>query len=159
MTFKIDPAAIPSITDRNPDGEALLGALQAIVPDLRERAGDAEAAGRIPQETIDELIKARAFQAVVPKRYGGLELPYPYIPQIFRVLGRGCSSTSWSIGFLIYHNFQYGHSPLQAQDEVWGTRGFTMTPALLHKSGDGRASPFPRRTFPTGSVTGMPRAV
>ena len=102
MTFKIDPAAIPSITDRNPDGEALLGALQAIVPDLRERAGDAEAAGRIPQETIDELIKARAFQAVVPKRYGGLELPYPYIPQIFRVLGRGCSSTSWSMGFLTY---------------------------------------------------------
>ena len=31
--------------------------------------------------------------------------------------------------------------------------------ALLHKSGEGRASPFPRRTYPTGSVTGMPRAV
>jgi transposase len=31
--------------------------------------------------------------------------------------------------------------------------------ALLHKSCEGRASPSPRRTYPTGSVTGMPRAV
>ena len=31
--------------------------------------------------------------------------------------------------------------------------------ALLHKSGDGRGSPFPGQTHPTTSVTGMPRAV
>jgi len=31
--------------------------------------------------------------------------------------------------------------------------------ALLHKSGDGRGSPFPGRTYPTASVTGMPSAV
>ena len=31
--------------------------------------------------------------------------------------------------------------------------------ALLHKSNDGQISPFPGRTYPTGSVTGMPRAV
>lgn len=30
---------------------------------------------------------------------------------------------------------------------------------LLHKSGDGRGSPFPGRTYPTASVTGMPSAV
>lgn len=31
--------------------------------------------------------------------------------------------------------------------------------ALLHKSGFERSSPFPRRTYPTDSVTGIPRAV
>ena len=31
--------------------------------------------------------------------------------------------------------------------------------ALLHKSADGRSSPFPGQTYPTGSVTGMPSAV
>lgn len=31
--------------------------------------------------------------------------------------------------------------------------------ALLHKSPDGRSSPFPGQTYPTTSVTGMPRAV
>ncbi|MBL3706096.1 hypothetical protein GI582_25790 [Sulfitobacter sp. BDSS02] len=32
-------------------------------------------------------------------------------------------------------------------------------PALLHKRADGRGSPFPGRTYPTASVTGMPSAV
>ena len=31
--------------------------------------------------------------------------------------------------------------------------------ALLHKASDGRGSPFPGRTYPTASVTGMPSAV
>ncbi len=31
--------------------------------------------------------------------------------------------------------------------------------ALLHKWCEGRASPFPGRTYSTGSVTGLPRAV
>ena len=31
--------------------------------------------------------------------------------------------------------------------------------ALLHKSAERRGSPFPRRTYPTASVTGMPSAV
>ena len=31
--------------------------------------------------------------------------------------------------------------------------------ALLHKSADGRTSPFPGQTYPATSVTGVPRAV
>ena len=31
--------------------------------------------------------------------------------------------------------------------------------ALLRKVGEARTSPFPRHTYPTGSVTGMPSAV
>ena len=31
--------------------------------------------------------------------------------------------------------------------------------ALLHKSDDGRTSPFPGQTYPATSVTGVPRAV
>jgi hypothetical protein len=34
-----------------------------------------------------------------------------------------------------------------------------MFTALLHKSADGHGSPFPRQTYPTASVTGMPSAV
>ena len=33
------------------------------------------------------------------------------------------------------------------------------TTALLHKSLEGRGSPLPGRIYPTGSVTGMPRAL
>lgn len=66
-----------------------LQALQDMVPQLRDRAPAAEPAGRLHQGTIDGLRAVDAFRAVVPKRYGGLELPYPDIPQISRILGRG----------------------------------------------------------------------
>ncbi|MCR9225773.1 MAG: hypothetical protein NXH70_17035 [Hyphomonas sp.] len=36
-------------------------------------------------------------------------------------------------------------------------RGIKM--ALLHKSADGQATPFPGHTYPTALVTGMPIAV
>ena len=41
--------------------------------------------------------------------------------------------------------------PGRIADHVEGT--------LLHKSADGRGSPFPGQTYPTASVTGMPSAV
>jgi 3-hydroxy-9,10-secoandrosta-1,3,5(10)-triene-9,17-dione monooxygenase len=135
MTILIDPTALPVLADASDDGARLLAGLRAMVPAVRARAEQAEAAGRIPDETINGLKDIDAFRAVVPKRYGGLELPYPYIPQIFRLLGRGCSSTAWSMGFLIYHNFQFGFFPLAAQDEVWGGRGFTMAPGQVMPSG------------------------
>jgi len=136
MTFSISTTAVPKIADSDPAGDRLLHALQAMVPDLRARAGAAEAAGRIPEATLADLKAADAFRSVVPKRYGGLELPYPYIPQIFRLLGRGCSSTAWSMGFLVYHNFQFAHFPLAAQDEVWGGEsGYTMAPGQVMPSG------------------------
>ena len=139
MTFGIDPTALPRVADASPEGDALLAALAAMVPDLRARAAEAEATGRIPDATIAALEAAGAFRAVVPKRYGGMELPYPYVPQIFRILGRGCSSTAWAMGFLSYHNFQFGHFPLAAQDEVWGGRGYTMAPGQVMPSGQARA--------------------
>ena len=117
-------------------GETLLEDLQKLVPALLERAGEAEASGRIPEETIDDLKNIDAFKAVVPSAYGGIEVDYPIIPQIFRVLGRGCTSTAWCMGFLIYHNFQFGFFPKEAQDEVWGSgKGFTMAPGQVMPSG------------------------
>ena len=40
-----------------------------------------------------------------------------------------------------------------------GSAHVGLEAALLHKSGFEHTSPFPRRTYPTGSVRGMPRAV
>ena len=38
-------------------------------------------------------------------------------------------------------------------------RGYDADRALLRKSPDSRGSPFPGRTYPMGSVTGIPSAV
>jgi 3-hydroxy-9,10-secoandrosta-1,3,5(10)-triene-9,17-dione monooxygenase len=116
-------------------GEELVARAAALVPALRARARGAEEAGRIPDETIDDVRDAGLFRAVVPRRYGGYEVDFKYVPQIFRELGRGCTSTAWTLGFLIYHNFQFGHFPEQAQDDVWGDKGYTMAPGQVMPSG------------------------
>lgn len=119
-----------------PGGEEIIARLEALIPRLRERAGAAEQAGRIPQETVDDLIASGVFKAVVPRRFGGCELDYRFVPLIFRTLARGCVSTAWTMGFLIYHNFQFAHFPEEAQQEVWGKgRGFTMAPGQVMPAG------------------------
>ena len=120
---------------KNYAGEELLDGLQRLVPALLERAAEAEESGRIPEETIDDLKRINAFKAVVPSAYGGLQADYPVIPQMFRIMGRGCTSTAWCMGFLIFHNFQFAFFPKQAQDEVWGGKGYTMAPGQVMPSG------------------------
>ena len=112
-----------------------MGPKLTFVPDLRARGRAAEEAGRIPDATIEALQRAGAFRAVVPKSHGGLELDFPVIPQILRILGQGCVATSWTMGFLIYHNFQFAHFSEKAQKEVWGGRGYTMAPGHIMPSG------------------------
>lgn len=138
MTLTISTARVPRPKAQDPAGDRLLSDIQQLVPRIRNIAQKAEADRRIPEETIQALKDINAFKAVVPRRYGGLELPYPYVPQIFRLLGRGCTSTAWCMGFLVYHNFQFGHFPLEAQDEVWGGRGYTMAPGQVMPSGKAR---------------------
>ena len=88
--------SLSSILSESPqnDGERLVHDLQALVPVLRERSQQAEDNGRIPEATIDDLKRINAFKAVVPERFGGMEVEFPIIPHIFRLMGRGCMSTA-----------------------------------------------------------------
>ena len=118
-------------------GEEMVARAAAMVPALRERAAAAEEAGRIPEETFADVRKADLFRAAVPKRFGGYELDFKYIPQMIREWGRGCTSSSWVLGFLAYHNFQHAHFPEQAQQEVWSPdgKGYTMSPGQIMPGG------------------------
>ena len=124
-----------ALARREERGLQLLDDLKGLVPKLRNRGQAAEEAGRISDETIEDLKRLNAFRAVVPESYGGMEVPFPIIPQIFRYLGRGCMSTGWSMGFLIYHNFQFAHYPRAMQDAAFGTRGYTMAAGQVIPSG------------------------
>jgi 3-hydroxy-9,10-secoandrosta-1,3,5(10)-triene-9,17-dione monooxygenase len=120
------------------DGRILLENLNRMVPKLRERGHAAEKAGRIPQETIDELHEIGAFKAFVPKSYGGMEVEFPVLMNIFRYLARGCMSTGWCMGFLIYHNFQFAHYSKKAQDETFGDKGYTMAAGQVVPGGQAK---------------------
>lgn len=117
------------------DGAALIARAAEIGSRLTARGAEAEQAGRLPAETIEEVLKAGIMRLGVPRRYGGLELPYPVVPQISRMLGRGCLATSWVVGILVGHNFQMGFWPREAQDEFWAKGPSVFAPGFIVPGG------------------------
>jgi alkylation response protein AidB-like acyl-CoA dehydrogenase len=119
-------------------GEELVARVRALVPTLRARARSAEEKGRISDETIEDLTKAGIFRAVVPRRYGGLEADYKFIANVVREMARGCASTSWTMGLLMFDAFQFAHFPIEFQDETWGTSGATLVAGQVMPSGSAK---------------------
>lgn len=124
-------------------GEELVGRAAAMVPALRSRAAAAEDAGRIPEATFNDAKAADLFRAAVPARFGGHEADFKFIPQIIREWGRGCTSSGWVLGFLMYHNFQHGHFPEQSQKEMWSPdgNGYTLSPGQIVPAGKAEPAP------------------
>src|SRR5437763_6768796 len=103
-----------------PDFPELLARAEALVPVLRERAGEAEELRRVPDETIEDLHRTGLFRILQPKRVGGSELPFRSIVELVAVIGRGCGSTAWVLANLAAHHWLLGMWPPEAQDEIWG---------------------------------------
>lgn len=106
-----------------PDLAELKRRALAMLPRLRERAGETEALRRIPDATIAELHAAGLFRMLQPKRVGGSEAPYRALVELGAIIARACASTAWVLTNLASHHWMLGMWPKQAQDEIWGGDG------------------------------------
>jgi 3-hydroxy-9,10-secoandrosta-1,3,5(10)-triene-9,17-dione monooxygenase len=104
----------------------LIGRAQALAPVLAQRAEAAQAAGRIPDETIADMQAAGFFKVLQPKRYGGYELEPQVFFEIQMALARGCMSTAWVYGVIGVHNWQLALFDEKAQHDVWGKDPATL---------------------------------
>jgi 3-hydroxy-9,10-secoandrosta-1,3,5(10)-triene-9,17-dione monooxygenase len=93
---------------------------------LRERAGAAEAARRLPDSTIEDFHKAGLFRILQPRRVGGFELDYGVQVDIGAEIGRGCGSSAWVLIILASHHWILGMYPREAQEEVWSRSADTL---------------------------------
>ncbi len=100
--------------------EELVARAKALVPVLRERAPLAEKLRRLPDETVDDLVKAGFVRATAPARLGGNEVDYSTMLDICSTIATGCGSTSWVLTNLMSCTLKLGYFPKQAQDEIWG---------------------------------------
>ena len=86
--------------------ELLVKRARDMVPFLAEQAANAEAARKIPEQTIAKMHEAGFFRVLQPKRWGGFEMD----PQVFfdvqMTLAEGCMSTAWIYGVIAVHNWQ-----------------------------------------------------
>jgi 3-hydroxy-9,10-secoandrosta-1,3,5(10)-triene-9,17-dione monooxygenase len=91
-----------------------------MVPRLRERAAQAEAARELPPETMKELHESGIMRALQPKRWGGMELDYITYFDVVMELARGCASTAWNVSQVLMHHYLLAMFEPQIQEEIWG---------------------------------------
>ncbi|MCU4184192.1 hypothetical protein K6U06_07455 [Acidiferrimicrobium sp. IK] len=114
------PGAQSSAADAPTTDAEALERLRAILPTLRERAGAAEAARRLPDETIRDLKLTGLTRILQPRRYGGLEGDPVRFYEGVMAAGSACGSTGWVCGVVGVHPWQVALFDDRAQQEVWG---------------------------------------
>jgi alkylation response protein AidB-like acyl-CoA dehydrogenase len=76
-------------------GADILTAITVLAPAIRARAGEIEAARRLPADLAQALAKAGIFRVALPKGIGGLELEPHVIFAAIEALGRADASVGW----------------------------------------------------------------
>ena len=90
-----------------------------MVPRLRSRAAQAEAARELPPETLRELHESGIMRALQPRRWGGMELEYITYVDVVMELARGCASTAWNVSQVIMHHYLLAMFDPRIQEEIW----------------------------------------
>ncbi|MGH9094228.1 MAG: 3-hydroxy-9,10-secoandrosta-1,3,5(10)-triene-9,17-dione monooxygenase oxygenase subunit [Acidimicrobiales bacterium] len=102
------------------DEHDVVDRIRGFAPALRERAGDAEAARRLPDETVKELKDIGLTRLLQPARYGGMEADPRTFFECVMTAAAACGSTGWVTGVVGVHPWQIALFPPEVQDEVWG---------------------------------------
>ena len=100
--------------------DQILASARDMVPNLRERAEQAEAARRLPAETDEAFRKAGFYKIMQPVAFGGLELDFGTQTELAVVLAPGCPSSAWVASVTACHGWILGMFPPEAQNDVWG---------------------------------------
>jgi len=99
--------------------EIFLACIDALLPEIRARAGETERLGRVPDDIIAALTAAGVFRAVQPRQWGGLELDLACFYEGMIRIASACGSTGWVASVVGVHPWQMALFPEAAQREVW----------------------------------------
>lgn len=113
----------------------MLRRAQEMRPVLRERQAACEAAGRIPEETNDEFVRAGFYRILQPRRFGGYEFDLPAFVQVMMEVARGCPESGWVLALTAGHPIFMVKLPEQAQREAFGTDGEFRAPGVATPGG------------------------
>ncbi|MEW2352186.1 3-hydroxy-9,10-secoandrosta-1,3,5(10)-triene-9,17-dione monooxygenase oxygenase subunit [Spirillospora sp. NPDC029432] len=95
-------------------------AVRELLPQLAERAKSVDEKGRIPDDSIRDLIGSGLFRMLQPRRFGGTETDPARFYEAVRAISGACASTGWVAGILGVHSWHLGLFPESAQREVYG---------------------------------------
>jgi 3-hydroxy-9,10-secoandrosta-1,3,5(10)-triene-9,17-dione monooxygenase len=113
--------------DRQPaDPDNVLRGIDALLPAIRDRAGEVERNGMISREVIGWLTEAGVFRAVQPRQWGGLELDAGTFFEAALRVASACGSTGWVASVVGIHPWHIAMFHPQAQSDVWSANPDTL---------------------------------
>ena len=121
-------AVTPLVTTPSPS--QLVARAEAMLPLLRERAGDVDRNARLAPEVVEELRSAGFFRILQPARFGGYGMRPSVLWQVTRHLSRGCGSTGFVVSLLGLHSWIAGMFDARAQQEVFARGRDAIIPNL-----------------------------
>jgi len=90
-----------------------------MIPTLRSRMRQCEAAGRVPDETIAEFQAAGFMRMLQPRAYGGYEMsPLTYY-RVLQEIAAGCPASGWVLMVLGIHNWEVALLDPKAAHDLW----------------------------------------
>ena len=134
-------ASLPA-ADRQPaDPDSVLRNIDALLPAIRDRAGEVERNGMISREVIGWLTEAGTFRAVQPRQWGGLELDAGIFFEAALRVASACGSTGWVASVVGIHPWHIAMFHPQAQSDVWSANPDTLASTSYAPTGQVRRVP------------------
>src|SRR5262245_61999095 len=96
-----------------------LAGIRKPAPQLRPRAGDVEAARRIPPSLVEALKSVGVFRMAMPRSHGGLELDLPAVLEIITALSKIDGSLGWTTAIASGGDLYAPLLPRDTYDEVY----------------------------------------
>jgi indole-3-acetate monooxygenase len=83
--------------DRGTTPEWVLESARELAPTIAQRAGEVEAARRVPRDLLDQLIGAGCFGMLMPRSHGGVGADLAAAMRLFETLARADASVGWTV--------------------------------------------------------------
>jgi alkylation response protein AidB-like acyl-CoA dehydrogenase len=134
---------------------AVLEAVRRLGPTILDRAGEIEAARRVPADLLDDLRDAGCFRLVRPATHGGLEASLPDTMRVFESLARADASVAWTVMIGAGSWIDLTHLPRATFDALYGDNPDAITAGVFNPTGaitpvDGGYSVSGRWSFASG---------
>jgi len=117
--------------------EELVGRAEALVPLLRARQSECEAAGELPRDTHDRFLAAGFYRILQPRIFGGYEFALPDFIRVMLAVARGCSDSAWVLALTSGHTVLAAQLEGSVQAEVFGPAGDFRAPGVGMPTGVG----------------------
>ena len=132
----------PSRSRAGDTARAIIDRASALVPALRARTGETDTLVRLPDATVAEMDRARLFDIMTPRRYGGLQTSVRTYKEAVAELGRGDTSTAWAGALINVCNWMTAVLyPEHVANEVFGGGGVRAAGVLSPRHAKVRRAP------------------